>query len=455
MTQWTTWEPGAGRMADVDQLAAAFVAMSTRAKDASSELAAAARAADPLKSQAITAWTAQTTKTGAAVTAFGQQLSKTAQALSDYSTTVHRIASRSAAARSDLGRFPGAAGVARAHMSAPETVLSPSAIESIAEQCETAYGNMTPATDPPTPVPGTVQHGIRDALRTLNSLAQQRRDADHALAAPSQPAQHPLGFAPMGPEAGSGDEPPLTWDTTTVLTPDIAADDPLDPSEINQGQVGDCWLLAVLMAMMETDDGQDFLRSGIIWDPSIPGYKVRLYVNGEAVWVTVTQLIANSATITGGKAGIVSLYEAAILQLFGKDFLNGNQPSKGAAVIGNDPTNTTGLVFSWSPSISKAAENSQGSTDGTIAVASTPFRFFPFKMTRQVDATPDPYSGATTPIEIVANHAYEVVDIRNGMVGLRDPWGSQSYSGPAKNGAGVFYISLSDFGHIFATVTQE
>jgi len=49
---------------------------------------------------------------------------------------------------------------------------------------------------------------------------------------------------------------------------------------------------------------------------------------------------------------------------------------------------------------------------------------------------------------------YEVVDIKNGMIGLRNPWGlGNQYDGAAQDASGVFYIIRTDYDLAFTWAT--
>jgi len=239
------------------------------------------------------------------------------------------------------------------------------------------------------------------------------------------------------------------------LDPSVAADDPLTPGENCQGNYGDCWFLSLINAMMETPTGQQQLRDGVRWDASLPGYMVRIYDHGKEVWVPVRSTLPDGVAImAGGSSGpdISSLYEAAVTQYFGTKFVNsGESISTGSNILTNEPTRSY-IQWPFNTSTADDAIRSGGSVSGIPVIAVSPSAFFcpggPSSI--PVAATSNPTSGITESVEILANHAYEVVDIKNGMIGLRNPWGpGNPVDGNAQNSAGVFYVDQMTYDMVF------
>lgn len=235
------------------------------------------------------------------------------------------------------------------------------------------------------------------------------------------------------------------------VPPDILQTDTMTPDQNQQGQVGDCWLISTLDAKMESEEGRQQLKDSIQWDPDKQGYWVTLYENGKPVKELVTQIISDGAT-ANGKPGIVSLYESAIFQKYGWDALDGNWMSYALDKISNQSSyDYVHTMFGFD--ISDDAMQSGGSADGGVTTASTPGDFSG-KDTKVVSAVLDPNSpDQTVKVEIVANHAYEVVDVKNGMIGIRNPWGHNDLNGGGTTN-GVVYVNPSTFDSIFSKVTQ-
>lgn len=302
---------------------------------------------------------------------------------------------------------------------------------------------------------GQVARAVSQLDTMADFLARQANDQRVASQADGSSGAGVAQVGPTGPGnwaldingAGPGSSDPDLWGTEPFPT-DVIQDDPLTPGEIQQHSIGDCWLIAVIMAMMENEEGRQLLRDGVRYDPETQSYQVRLFILGVETWVTVTNPVADAATITGGGYGIVSLYEAAILEFFGHGLLENDTSMLAISVIGDEyPHGYRRVDFGpIDAKISDDAVASGGSADGGISVALTPDDFNG-QSTSCVVATPDPSAGhGTIPIQILANHAYEVVDIQNGMIGLRNPHGQGNpLDGAADNVDGVFYISQEDF----------
>jgi hypothetical protein len=250
------------------------------------------------------------------------------------------------------------------------------------------------------------------------------------------------------------------------VPPDILDTDPFDPDHNKQRYVGDCWLISTLNGVMETDVGDQRLRDAIRWDDAEHGYWVTLYVVGQPMEVLVTQVIAEGATVDG-RPGVVSLYEAAVLQAGGFNNLVSQMPWVGPAVVDDqatdfhigtgfmrDSADRNGLIGAGGilpgliaagvgPKVSDDAIASGGSADGSIAIASTVTPEILGGPNKKVTVTRP--SGVTDHVLIAASHAYEVVDIKDGLIGLRNPHGPNN----KLDGGGVFYLTPEDFDAIF------
>lgn len=235
--------------------------------------------------------------------------------------------------------------------------------------------------------------------------------------------------------------------TLSNVRPDILTTDPFDPSLNRQRGIGDCWLVSTINALMETEEGRQLLRDNVRWDPSAGGYQVTVYDDsGDPVTVLVTQIIDQGATVNG-QPGIVALYEAAVMLNGGWGGLEGRLPWLGPTRIAGQDSNTYVHIIA---SISDNAVESGGSANGGISLASTRPRF-PFGNPPQVAVTHDPnLPGLPDTVTILFNHVYEVVDIQNGMIGLRNPWGPKN----SHDGGGVFYVTQQDFDNLFFGQTQ-
>lgn len=247
---------------------------------------------------------------------------------------------------------------------------------------------------------------------------------------------------PRGPR--SGDDLPDGVRLVPVV-PGILDDDPSDPGRNAQRALGDCWLIATIDALMETADGRTRLRAGIRWDAAARGYRVRLHDRmGRPRIVLVTRVLQGCAGLDDGGQGIVSLYEAAAYALYGWNGARSHLPSFGVRALTNTRTFTRVRLAGR---ISHAAVKSGGSAGGGVCLAGTR-PLWPWEAKRIVPARRMP-SGGTFEVSVEPDHVYEIVDIRGGLIGLRNPWGP----GNTADGGGVFYVTRGVFDAAFFGVT--
>lgn len=264
------------------------------------------------------------------------------------------------------------------------------------------------------------------------------------------------------------DDNPIDWkQVETGLE-----NDPLTPGEVHQGEIGDCWLLSTINSLMETEDGRKWLRDGIRWDPSINGYRVRIYDNdGKPRYVPVVQVAGNGVTNGKKKQCIASLYEAAIWNFYGPGALNGNHPGSASWALtrtnAKETQHGTASLFGLpiivpvpGHEISVDATNNIA-RDGKVSVGGTKKRYTNKDgfVNNYGEVSVTAYRNAGQPsagkISLVPSHAYEVVDARDGMICLRNPWGRNYWNSKADGGevddthGGLFWITNSDFDRLF------
>lgn len=158
---------------------------------------------------------------------------------------------------------------------------------------------------------------------TFDSMAQAlRRNAgaqDDTSGAGSAFSPNPSGGGGAG---GGGDRNPAnpTGDDDLGDYEDIGAipmdDDDLEMVDIEQGQIGDCWMLAAL-GPIARDDPQ-FIRDHVQYDAEAGTYTVTLYDDGEPVEVTVdASVIEGGARDPEGNPNYASIYEKAMASFHG------------------------------------------------------------------------------------------------------------------------------------------
>ena len=193
----------------------------------------------------------------------------------------------------------------------------------------------------------------------------------------------------------------------------------IDPYDVNQQALGDCWVLASLAAAAGTDPKR--LADNVTYDAETDEYVVTLYDDGEPVEVRV----ANSFVVgddgashqyavgDDGTPNFASIYEKALAEHYGEDYgdIWGGDPARSLEAITGRDTESVSFDPFWPWQESASSEGiSRRIDDGQMVVLST--------KSDLPDGSP-----------IVGNHAYTVVDVRDdGSVVLYNPWGSNPTS---------------------------
>lgn len=288
--------------------------------------------------------------------------------------------------------------------------------------------------------------GLIAAQRELSVVRFEReRKAIHAaealfaLIARDTTELASLTWPPEGwPPANSlGDSP---------LAAAILANATFDPEDVSQGGVGNCYLLASLMALMQSDAGDQILRDNLRWDPDRDGYWVTLYDDGEPVTYFVDRSLARGATENGGP-GVASIYEAALKEHLGfTDLNNGGWPVDTFPMI-------TGLDANeykprWFLGMNDGAIRAD-LAGGHPGVASTTSIDSASPEFVTVGRTAPDGTVTTETVEIVGPHAYALVSLEpDGSAWVMNPWGA----GNGADGGGPFRVSADDFDRLFTNV---
>lgn len=279
-------------------------------------------------------------------------------------------------------------------------------------------------------------------LSTLRFLREQgaihAADELYALVSSDSSDLYRLTWPPDG-------WPPPASLQTVPLTSSILADASFDPLAVSQGGIGDCYLLASLMAFMQTDEGDQLLRDNIMWDADLNGYWVTLYDDGDPVRYFVDRAQAGGAT-ENGSAGIASIYEAAMNEhLTFSDLTDGGWPVDTFPIItgqeAREFTHDTGSDHGWDmdPLRDQLADGNQlVASTGSISDV-------------QITVNPPDASGnlVADTVKLPGPHSYAVSGIElDGSVWVTNPWGA----GNGADGGGRFLVSAADFNLYFNNV---
>ncbi|MDR1387668.1 MAG: WXG100 family type VII secretion target [Propionibacteriaceae bacterium] len=223
-----------------------------------------------------------------------------------------------------------------------------------------------------------------------------------------------------------------------------------------QHGIGDCYLIATIASFQETEEGAQWLRDHMYWDPGRDGYVVTLYRNGRPVEILVTDVYANGADLGGGHLGVVSIFERAYGQLIGDQDLNDGGAARDAieAITGQDAPRITSDKNIWSSTpgvdddrsytagewkqIEDAVRNQQPIVGGTGGGD------FSHGNTARVTMT----DGSSATIEIEEKHAYTVREVGDDQVLIRNPWGYNSDTN-GQSVSGEVWISREDYDKYF------
>lgn len=241
----------------------------------------------------------------------------------------------------------------------------------------------------------------------------------------------------------TGDQPFSIY-YSTLANPVFAADGP-SMNDINQGVLGDCYLLASLAEVACQDPS---LIQQMITNNGDNTYGIRFFVNGVAEYVTVNNDLADDGTIFNNSPNIwASLIEKAYAQIQAAGEITGNTASNDGnsySTIGNGGfpayaleeitgasviTNFDASGASWTEYVCNDLLSATSIISG-IATASLLATIVDdladgndVVLTSYTNAT-DAYGDTT----LVADHAMSIYgyDSATGLLEIRNPWGTEA-----------------------------
>lgn len=244
----------------------------------------------------------------------------------------------------------------------------------------------------------------------------------------------------------------------------------MDFREVSQGEIGDCYLVATLMAMMRTPEGRKLLQKSIrphTVNGHQDGYLVTVYEDPDHPERTRTVFVERTYLrgANGGSPGVVSILEAAYGQMyeggtrgnsvFGPTGISAGEPSAVMEEItGKDTTiikkGTWGFGDGYNDDQRKDIQ--QALKNHRPVVANTVTRIVGFqnsKFIKEVSVHGEKYR-----IQMMRNHSYVVVAADKDGVTVRNPWGGSrkvgdKYIDPEY---AEFKMSWDDFGASFGNV---
>lgn len=231
------------------------------------------------------------------------------------------------------------------------------------------------------------------------------------------------------------------------LPDDIALDDQaLDPTNMSQGQLGDCWFLAAAGAVAKNDP--DWIREHMKQNDD-GTWTVTMYKDGEPVEITVEPTVPDGAvTDAAGNDNWLAIYEKAAAEYFGGDYedLDGGWSDDGLAAITGQDTDRSGQG-----DFDSIADKLK---DGPVAVGTEDKNDDSFDWFWEADQIDDD--------RIVPNHAYIVdsVETRENpdtgkeerMIHLINPWGPNGGMFDDKQRWGDIWLTEQEYRDNFDSV---
>ena len=227
-------------------------------------------------------------------------------------------------------------------------------------------------------------------------------------------------------------------------------------NDINQGYLGDCYLLS---SLAEVAGQNSSLISSMITSNGNNTYGVRFYENGVANYVTVANSLANGGTIFNSGADIWGgIVEQAYCQLQASGVVTGNSINSGNSftTIGNGgaaeyaleeitgASQITDFMAAGTSWYNITYSSSLSMTGYSVNTTATVQSILIADLAKGDDLILSSYtnakdsSGKTT---LVANHAMSIYgfDIQTGMLEVRNPWGTAN----GQSWDTTFEVSLS------------
>ena len=214
---------------------------------------------------------------------------------------------------------------------------------------------------------------------------------------------------------------PFVWFTNTPppgvpVSGDLLGDGAFDHLDgVDQRDLGTCWLISGVLALMQTDAGDAFLRQNVVWDEAAGGYWVTLYGPEGPTKYLVKDVFEGYTAQGNGQPSIAALYEAAVAQHMTFTDLEGGYSYEGLALI-------TGQDVERLPVTDPTAIST---TATTLAAGGTAVGgIYDDVQDIPVSVTDPSGQTVTTTVDLVAPHAYAIERIDpNGTVWVRNPWG--------------------------------
>lgn len=185
----------------------------------------------------------------------------------------------------------------------------------------------------------TAQLGLAQVASTIRANADQQENS--STDSGGMAGGHGSGDGSSG--GGDGDRPEpdpyedMGDDYVDITNPIPLDDDALDPQNIKQGSLGDCWFLAALGSVADADP--EFIRDHMTQNDD-GSWTVTMYDDGKPVEINVDPTaLPGAAKDADGNFNFATIYEKAAAEFFGgsyEDIDGGYSDDAFAAITGGD-----------------------------------------------------------------------------------------------------------------------
>jgi hypothetical protein len=293
--------------------------------------------------------------------------------------------------------------------------------------------------------------GLKQVATAVRANADQQETASTDVGGPGGGSGTGGGGDRPGGKGDKPDNPDAPDDMGPYkdLDDPIPLDDPaLDPRNMEQGQLGDCWFLAAAGAVAAADP--EWIRDHM-WQNPDGTWTVKFYKDGDPVYIQVEPTVPeNSVKDADGNDNWLSVYEKAAAEYFGGDYedIDGGWPDDAFEAITGQKSEDLGE--------SNLDDIRDSLKDGPVSVTTEGDDAFWWWQDEVDDKG------------IVPNHAYIVDTVENHvnpdtgeeeqMIHLLNPWGPNGGTLDGEQKYGDVWLTEDEykdnFDHAFAGSTK-
>ncbi|MEU4385897.1 C2 family cysteine protease [Promicromonospora sp. NPDC023805] len=282
---------------------------------------------------------------------------------------------------------------------------------------------------------------VGDVLRR-NADDQERTsqnlDGGGAVGGPGLPGSSSGGGGDYSGEDRPGN-PELGDHGTYKPATNIPMDDnAIDPDQLNQQGLGDCWLLAAMGSIAQNDP--EFFREHMVKNPD-GTWTVTMYKDGEPVEITVEPEVASGGVMDPkGNPSWASIYEKAAAEYWGGEYedLDGGYSDKAFEAITGKESNSSG--------------------EGSLEDVREALKNGPVAGGTEDDGSFLWWDGEMDDNRVVPNHAYVVDEVRENANGelevhVINPWGPGDHNqSDGSNKVGDMWLTQQQWEENFDTL---